>query len=127
MIKLDLLVLFSCIATEEGYFDPEADPALNNNPGDLDYAGQLGAVQNGRWAKFDKPERGIVAGLRQLCADIQRGWNLTQVIDSWAPEEDGNDPNSYLQQTLRRYTSATKDVIDPTVPLWNYLPIEHIP
>lgn len=132
MPTLDLLDLLSAIGSAEGYFTPGTVPARCNNPGDLRFAGQFGAVpstEGGKWdfAKFDRPERGVIAGLRQLCADIQRGDTLTQLVYTWAPPGDGNNSALYLSETIRRIKSVSGLDIEPNVPLWNYLTIRHIP
>lgn len=125
--KLDLLVLLSAVATAEGFFVSGTIPQRNNNPGDLDFAGQLGAVANGRFAQFDSIGRGTAACLRQIVADIQRGDTLRTLIYTWAPPSDGNATAAYLVDTIRRVQKASGLVIDPDQPLWSYLPLENIP
>lgn len=124
--KLNLLDLLSAFAVSEGYFVQGTPPNRNNNPGDLDFAGQFGAIKKGRFAAFDKKERGIVAGLRQLCADAQRGLTLREIVHSWAPSADGNNEALYLSEGIRRVKTVSGVDIDPDVPLWDYLPISYI-
>lgn len=144
-MKLDLVVLASCFATSEGFFAPgNPPPVRNNNPGDLRFYNQDGALESedGRvfdaagkkvlpgFAKWGRKEQGTCALLRQLCAYCQRGYTLTQAVDSWAPPkgpDGGNNSALYLSETIRRYKAATGDTIDPNVPLWDFLVLSHIP
>lgn len=122
---LDLLVLMSAIATAEGYFVPGSLPNRHNNPGDLDFADQLGAVADGRFAKFDSVGRGVAANLRQICKRIQEGNSLHQLISIWAPPNENNTAQ-YLAETIRRIEKASGLVVDPDVPLWSYLELRQI-
>ena len=125
--KLDLLVLLSAIATAEGFFVPGSLPQRNNNPGDLDFAGQDGAVAAGRFAKFEGLGCGTAANLRQICKDIQDGATLMTLIEKyWAPPGDGNDSARYLSETIRRVQQASGLVIDPDTKLWDYLVLQEI-
>jgi len=96
----------NAIAREEGYFNPANLPNRLNNPGDLNFAGQMGATpftEPGRatpYAKFDTIGFGIVGLYRQIWADIAKGMTLRTLIQSWAPAEDGNNPGSYLQNVM---------------------------
>jgi len=69
----------------------------NNNPGNLVYAGQPGAVplaardpnmpgtgQNQTYAKFGTLEQGIAATQRQLALDASRGKTLAERLSTWA-------------------------------------------
>jgi hypothetical protein len=69
----------------------------NNNPGNLVYAGQPGAIplpsrdpnmagagNNVTYARFDTLENGILATERQLALDAGRGLTLGQRLSSWA-------------------------------------------
>lgn len=96
----------NAIAREEGFFNPANLPARLNNPGDLNFAGQVGATpftepgRSAAYAKFDTIAHGIAALYRQIWADIARGCTLCTLIESWAPAEDGNNPGSYLQNVV---------------------------
>lgn len=61
----------------------------NNNPGNLEFAGQRGAVREngeGRFAKFGTLSEGVAALGRQLQLYGSRGINtLRKVIETWAP------------------------------------------
>lgn len=128
--KLNLLDLLSAIATEEGAFNPANLPARNNNPGDLDWAGQNGAVQAGRFAKFDRWERGVCQALRQIVKRIDAEATLRTLITDehtgWAPASDGNNSAKYLRDTIARIAKVSGVTIDADKPLWDYLLIEEI-
>jgi hypothetical protein len=113
--------LISFIGKQEGWDDkdPSVVPRRLDNPGDLIYAGQLGAtpvkIGNHTFAKFSSPQQGIVACYRQALADIAKGWNLRQLIMSWAPPSDRNNTEAYL-------ANVAKGVgVDPDKPLWDFL------
>lgn len=139
--NLDLLVLASAMAVSEGFFAPDGPngpvtPKRCNNPGDLVFAGQDGAVPDpvskaaGRtipFAKFDSPQRGTCALLRQLCAYAQRGLSLRQMYTAFSPSSDGNNTELLISEAIRRVQTASGLTIDPNVPLWNYLNLTNIP
>jgi hypothetical protein len=128
--KLNLLDLMSAIASAEGAFNPANLPAKNNNPGDLDWAHQAGAVEAGRFAKFDKWERGVTQGLRQILRRVDDAATLRMLITAegtgWAPASDGNNSAVYLRDTIARIAKVSGVTIDPDKPLWDYLIIEEI-
>ena len=84
----------------------------NNNPGNLNYAGQRGAKRengNGRFASFNTPEEGLAAMGRQLdlhfkgtstIAKSRYGGKsmdtIEKIISAWAPPEDGNNTEKYI-------------------------------
>lgn len=71
----------------------------NNNPGNLEYAGQLGASREdaGRFAKFSTPQEGLNALARQLRLYGTRGLNtIRAVVERYAPKKDGNNVDSYV-------------------------------
>src|SRR3974390_195299 len=83
---------------------PSGTPASdNNNPGNLEYAGQAGAKKNGRWAQFDTPEDGYRALQSQIDIDSKRGGTLGDYINKYAPKKE-NDTETYL----RNAESATR-------------------
>jgi hypothetical protein len=112
--------IFAYIAKQEGWDspDPTVVPRRLDNPGDLEFAGQMGAtpikVGNHVFAKFPTAWQGIVAGYRQLYADIAKGWTLRQVIMSWAPPSENNS-EAYLQGV------ATGCGISADTPLYSYV------
>lgn len=82
----------------------------NNNPGNLEFAGQAGATMGeGGFAKFATPEEGIAALHRQILLDQRRGVTIQQFVTKYAPPFDKNDTASYikeLQQKLGMPASA---------------------
>jgi hypothetical protein len=73
----------------------------NNNPGNLNWAGQTGATKEagpgGRFAVFKAPSAGIAAMAKQLKRYGATGTDtLTGIVKKWAPAADGNDTNAYV-------------------------------
>ena len=94
------------IATQEGYFSATMDlPRLNDNPGDLDFAGQLGAVKNGRFAKWPTPQQGITGLFRQVWMQVAEGQTLRQIINQWAPSNE-NNTSAYLANVAKWTVSS---------------------
>jgi len=66
----------------------------NNNPGNLNYAGQAGAMlerNGGRFAKFQSAYDGLRAMARQLMLYAKRGINSVEgIISTWAPSSENN-------------------------------------
>ncbi|ELS5855070.1 lytic transglycosylase domain-containing protein, partial [Escherichia coli] len=80
----------------------------NNNPGNLNFAGQKGATlesgPNARFASFPTMLEGIAALDRQVMLYLKRGKNtIDQIIDIYAPSSDGNNTSSY-KSYLAQYT-----------------------
>ncbi len=85
------------IAQEEGFYVPGSVPNRYDNPGDLrhsphadhpgdpDGIGVIDSVADG-WADLE----------RQLQLYAQRGLTLREAIYEFAPPEDGNDTEQYL-------------------------------
>jgi hypothetical protein len=70
----------------------------NNNPGNLTYAGQQGAVQGaGGFAKFASPQDGYNALIKQVQLDQSRGMTVGQYITKYAPPT-SNNTAQYIQQ-----------------------------
>lgn len=73
-------------------------PTENNNPGDLRYAGQLGASQGqGGFAGFPDAKTGYAALLNDLQTKINRNpnANLVDFSSEYAPSSDGNNVGQY--------------------------------
>ncbi|EMW21942.1 hypothetical protein EC2845650_1643 [Escherichia coli 2845650] len=89
----------------------------NNNPGNLNFAGQKGATlesgPNARFASFPTMLEGIAALDRQGMLYLKRGKNtIDQIIDIYAPSSDGNNTSSY-KSYLAQYTGlGVKEKID---------------
>ncbi|WP_432372828.1 lytic transglycosylase catalytic [Pantoea allii] len=66
----------------------------NNNPGNLNFAGQAGAIlerSGGRFAKFQSAYDGLRAMARQLMLYARRGINSVEgIISTWAPSSENN-------------------------------------
>lgn len=73
---------------------------VNNNPGNLRFAGQEGATQGeGGFARFNSPEAGVQALERQIKLDASRGLTLAQFINKYAPPSE-NDTQKYVQDMV---------------------------
>lgn len=89
----------------------------NNNPGNLNFAGQKGATlesgPNARFASFPTMLEGIAALDRQVMLYLKRGKNtIDQIIDIYAPSSDGNNTSSY-KSYISQYTGlGVKEKID---------------
>jgi len=68
----------------------------NNNPGNLEYAKQPGATQNGSFAKFDSPESGYEALRQHIQSRADKGDTLGDYINSYAPPSE-NDTEQYIR------------------------------
>ena len=95
--------LASTIQTLEGWYPGSLSYRLNN-PGNLMYAGQAGAVpypvvgSDGKtrvYAQFPDYATGEAALERQISLDASRGLSISSFAQKYAPLEDGNDPTSY--------------------------------
>jgi hypothetical protein len=87
------------IQTVEGWF-PGSVSQQNNNPGNLMYAGQPGAIgqSSSGFAIFDSVSDGYQALLNQIALDASRGETILEFANKYAPAQDGNDPTSYAAQ-----------------------------
>lgn len=73
---------------------------VNNNPGNLRFAGQIGASQGqGGFAKFDSPEAGLKALQSQIQLDASRGHTLASFISKFAPPTE-NNTTQYISQAM---------------------------
>ncbi len=81
---------------------------VNNNPGNLRFAGQSGAVkgENG-FAKFKTPADGVTALENQIKLDASRNLTLAQFVGKYAPPTE-NDTNKYIQDIIK-ITGAQKN------------------
>ncbi|MBE9807346.1 lytic transglycosylase, partial [Escherichia coli] len=72
----------------------------NNNPGNLNFAGQAGASlerPGGRFARFETAFDGLRALARQLMLYAGRGINsVEKIISTWAPASDNNNTTAYI-------------------------------
>lgn len=75
----------------------------NNNPGNLNFAGQAGAGRAGRFAAFGSMAEGIAALDDQLQMYAGRGNDTVRgIISKWAPPSDGNDTGSYIAEVAKK-------------------------
>lgn len=85
------------VQKQEGYY-PGSIAYTNNNPGNLMYAGQAGAIgkdANG-FAVFPDYATGFQALLNQISLDANRGMTISQFTASYAPASvPGNNPGVY--------------------------------
>jgi len=89
----------------------------NNNPGNLNFAGQAGATKeggpNGRFAKFATMEEGIKAMVRQLKLYKSRGVDtIREIVKKYAPAEDGNNVSAYIAALTKSMGIGADDSID---------------
>jgi hypothetical protein len=87
----------------EGKNEGIKTPALvNNNPGNLIYAGQEGADKNGKWAKFKSPEEGFKALQTQISLDANpnRKHTLKSFLHKYAPAQE-NNTTKYINDILK--------------------------
>ena len=89
----------------------------NNNPGNLNFANQSGAVMEGgaggRFAVFETMQHGVAALYKQLQIYFKRGVNtLSSIVNTYAPASDGNDVGSYISALSRATGKGVNEVID---------------
>jgi hypothetical protein len=124
---LSIDVLVQKIATQEGWDnpDPSVVPRRLDNPGDLIYARQGGAVAvkigSHIFAKWTTPGQGMAWAYAQACLDIARGMSLKQLIMSWAPPSDRNNTQEYLAGV-----AAGVGIENVDAPLYTFLPMHTI-
>ncbi|MCK6992905.1 lytic transglycosylase [Enterobacter asburiae] len=92
----------------------------NNNPGNLNFAGQAGAElerPGGRFARFETAFDGLRALSRQLVLYAGRGINsVEKIISTWAPASDNNNTAVYIQAVSQRLgvnPQAALNINDP--------------
>ena len=108
-------LLCCAIATQEGAFDPRTIPAERNNPGDLDFVGQLGmklppaGSPDPQIGICGSPQRGIVKIFRQIWLQVDEGQTVREIVQQWAPASAGNDSAQYLANVLA-WTKLPADV-----------------
>lgn len=114
-------LLAQAIAQKEGWFAQGTNiPKERNNPGDLDYAGQIGASRapigspDPDIAIFADSALGIAALYRQLWLQVAEGQTVTQIVYQWAPPSENNSA-----QYLRDVLAWTK--LPANVPVLNLL------
>lgn len=108
-----------------GWDDSSSDASLprglrNNNPGNLQFAGQAGATleshPQARFARFRTAEEGLAALSRQLQLYGQRGINTTRaIIEKYAPPKENNTA-FYIRSVSGALGVGAGDVLDTSDP-----------
>ncbi|WP_227136588.1 hypothetical protein [Kosakonia radicincitans] len=95
----------------------------NNNPGNLEFAGQDGATSDGRFAQFRTPFEGLRAMSRQLLRYYdgkttgKQLRTVSDIVSTWAPKSE-NDTLAYIahiSQMLGVSPDAQINLRDPNV------------
>ncbi|EIW7424963.1 lytic transglycosylase catalytic, partial [Escherichia coli] len=93
-------------AEPEQYAQATKRGERNNNPGNLNFAGQAGASlerPGGRFARFETAFDGLRALARQLILYAGRGINsVEKIISTWAPASDNNNTTAYIRAVSQR-------------------------
>ncbi|EHI2320988.1 hypothetical protein J9D40_001299 [Salmonella enterica] len=89
----------------------------NNNPGNLNYAGQAGATmeggEGGRFAVFESMQHGVAALYKQLQLYFKRGINtLSSIVKTYAPASDNNNVDAYISALTKATGKGANEVID---------------
>ena len=88
--------------------------AARNNPGDLRFAGQAGATNEGGFASFKTLAEGIQASNRQLDLFAKRGINtIDAIISKWAPPSENNTP-AYKAYISKFVGKGVNEELSPT-------------
>ena len=77
----------------------QTDSTENMNPGNLNFASQPNATQNGRWASFPDFYSGKQAQLNQLMLDLTRYDTIASLVSSYAPPTE-NDTQAYINAII---------------------------
>lgn len=107
-------------AEPEQYAQATKRGERNNNPGNLNFAGQAGASlerPGGRFARFETAFDGLRALARQLMLYAGRGINsVEKIISTWAPASDNNNTTAYIRAVSQRLgvdSRAALNMSDP--------------
>nr|WP_052923249.1 hypothetical protein [Escherichia coli] len=89
----------------------------NNNPGNLNYAGQGGATmeggEGGRFAVFESMQHGVAALYKQLQLYFKRGINtLSSIVKTYAPASDNNNVEAYISALTKATGKGANEVLD---------------
>ncbi|WP_368525100.1 hypothetical protein [Enterobacter asburiae] len=89
----------------------------NNNPGNLNYAGQAGATleggEGGRFAVFESMQHGIAALYKQLQIYFKKGINtLSSIVKTYAPASDNNNVDAYISALTKATGKGANEVLD---------------
>lgn len=118
----------AAIQNQEGYY-PGSLAYRNNNPGNLIYAGQYGAVRgDGGFAKFPSYDDGLQALYNQIQLYASRGMSIQDMMNVYAPYGDGgNDPGAYAL-TVANALGTSPDTLLTSLDAFNSSPSsEYLP
>lgn len=89
--------LMNLIGRMEGWGISNSVATRNNNPGNLKYAGQVGAIDRDSkgYAIFTSPDAGMNALQRQIELDASRDLSIREFINKYAPSSE-NNTSGYL-------------------------------
>lgn len=106
------MTIAEAIAQMEGYNKPGTLAQRNNNPGNLRFAGQAGAIgkDSRGFAIFSTPEEGWAALNNQISLDAGRGLTLTQFLNKYAPSSE-NDTSNYINFVSSQTGIGPNDLI----------------
>ncbi len=114
------------IATFEGFYISGSRPQRNNNPGDLKYAGQPGAVGQDAagFAIFPDPSTGWTALNNQLQAYVNEfpGYSLYQIMEHYLGQNitaSGGQTTSQGNSTTYANAVAAAIGVDPSTTLFD--------
>ena len=90
----------------------------NNNPGNLNFAGQAGATkesgEGGRFAVFESMQEGVGALYKQLQLYFKRGVNtLSSIVNTYAPAGDNNNVSAYVSALSKATGKGANETLDP--------------
>jgi hypothetical protein len=93
----------------------------NNNPGNIEasasnpWEGQTGS--DGRFATFETPEHGIRALGKNLLSYQRQGIDtVSNIVNRWAPDADGNNTDSYIKALCKAVGAGPNDQLDMSNP-----------
>ncbi|WP_447876939.1 hypothetical protein [Serratia fonticola] len=89
----------------------------NNNPGNLNFAGQAGAQKeggpNGRFAVFQSMTAGVAALYRQIQLYASRGINtISKIVNKYAPAADNNNVGAYIKALMGATGKDANEALD---------------
>lgn len=107
-------------AEPEQYAQATKRGERNNNPGNLNFAGQAGASlerPGGRFARFETAFDGLRALARQLMLYAGRGINsVEKIISTWAPASDNNNTTAYIRAVSQRLGADPRAALNMSDP-----------
>ena len=86
-------------------------PQMCNNPGNLRFANQKGAIEDSGFAVFRSSVDGWIALVRQIALDQKRGLTIAEFIQKYAPPSENNS-NAYLNFILEGLRADQYDRLD---------------